>query len=478
MKLKIFALVALTLTLNTTAYAEPSADESIKFAESLSAAFQKAADNISRSVVTISTTTKAPSPGRRGGQLPPHPFFDPFRDFFDEDNSPLQAPDRGKQQGMGSGVIVDDAGHILTNNHVVGDADELMVQIGEQKPVKAKLVGTDPRSDLAVIQIKTDGVKLEAAPFGNSDKLKIGEWVIAAGNPFGLDNTITAGIVSAKGRSIMGGNQYEDFIQTDAAINPGNSGGPLVNLRGEVIGINTAIFSRSGGYQGIGFAIPSNMAKSVMASLISTGKVVRGWLGVGIQNLTEDLAKSFNYPGVDGALVGSVQDGSPAEKAGVKEGDIITALDGEAVKNINQLRNNIAAMPPGKNLHLDIVREGRKQEITVKVGELPAEQTTPDFKDDSSSDIGLSVETLSPELAARLRSKLSEGVVVRAVRPGSIAEESGLQPKDIIVNVNGSEVKSVESFGKIIEKADLKKGIRLIVESKGMKRFVFLKSED
>lgn len=451
----------------------------IAYANTLSKAFENVAQLITPSVVNVSASKK-PKPGnvsngrKRGGQDP----FDPFREFFGDDfMDRFQMPEDRGQQGMGTGVIVDGEGKILTNNHVVGEADEINVRLHDGRTFKAEKIGVDPRSDLAVIKIKASG--LTPAKLGDSDKLKIGEWVVASGNPFGLDNTITAGIVSAKGRSIMGGGQFEDFIQTDAAINPGNSGGPLVNLNGEVIGINTAIFSRSGGYMGIGFAIPINMAKHVMQSLITKGKVVRGWLGVSIQNLTEDLANSFNHANTDGALVGQVQDDSPAKKAGLQQGDIIVEFDNEKIKNVNQLRNLVAAATPGSVINLGVVREGRKESVKVSLEELPAQSEEADTRDDEvAEDIGLNVETLTSELARSLRTKKTEGVVVTAVAPGSVADNAGIAVRDIIISVNGKRVKNVKDFLAAATSDALNKGIRMIVETQGMERYVLMKGTE
>jgi serine protease Do len=330
---------------------------------------------------------------------------------------------------------------------------------------------------LAVIKINAKG--LTAARLGSSTELQIGQWVVAAGNPFGLDNTITAGIVSAKGRSIMGGNQYEDFIQTDAAINPGNSGGPLVNLSGEVIGINTAIFSRSGGYMGIGFAIPIDMAKRVMESLISTGKVVRGWLGVGIQNLTEDMAQSFDFAGTNGALVGDVQADSPAQRAGLQQGDIITQLGSQKIENSNQLRNIVADIAPGKTVKVHVFRNGQERVLDLTVGEQPAQGAGDEeaaAEEESPADsLGLELQSLNAELAKRLGTKKSQGVVITNIRPDGLAANSGLLPGDIVLSVNGKKVSSVAEFRKAVDKAALGKGIRMVVETQGMERFVFLK---
>ena len=457
-------------------------------ARELSVAFEEAAKSITPSVVNISSIKKPKGSGKLSSKQLNDPFFEQFRDFFGEDfmdrfqqNNPGgQGQGRGGelpgQQGLGTGVIVDARGYILTNNHVIEGADELRVRLNEDQTVKAELIGTDPKSDIAVIKIKVPDLK--AARLGSSEDLKIGEWVVAAGNPFGLDNTITAGIVSAKGRSLQGGGQYEDFIQTDAAINPGNSGGPLVNLDGEVVGINTAIFSRSGGYMGIGFAIPIDMAKMVMESLISKGKVVRGWLGVGIQNLTEDLSASFNYSGKGGALVGHVEDGGPASKAGLKQGDIITKIKGEDIKNVTQLRNIVAGVVPGTSVDIAYFRDGKSQTSSVKIGELPGQKVKEEVEVETKTDIGISVDDLTPEVARRLGLSSAKGVIVKSVKPGSIAARAGVQSRDVIVSMNGKKVSTVEEFYKELDAGNLKKGIRAIVQTEGMERFVFFRSDE
>lgn len=443
-------------------------------ARSLSKVFSSVAEKVSASVVSVRSVKKAKPMADKN--LQNDPFFERFKDFFGEDfMDKFDAP----QQGLGTGVIVDERGYILTNNHVIGQADEIEVSFnGGTKTFKAKLIGVDPKSDLAVIKIEPSS-KLTAAKIGDSDSLKIGDWVVAAGNPFGLSGTITAGIVSAKGRSLGNVGQYEDFIQTDAAINPGNSGGPLCNLEGDVVGINTAIFSRSGGYMGVGFAIPSNMAKTVMESLITHGKVVRGWLGVGIQNITEELGKSFGYANMEGALVGQVSEGSPADKAGIKQGDIIVSYGSDSVKNMNDLRNRVAATAPGNTIKMKIFRDGSEKELNVKIEEL---QNQPDEEKEPTqqleSEIGVSVNPLSPELAARLKTKKNRGVVITRVVPGSIGERAGLSTKDIVVSVNGKTISTEREFNAAVTKDALKKGIRLVVETDGMERFVFLSSRD
>lgn len=484
----ISSFLGLSLLLSPISSHAQSAEEAQRMARSLSLAFEEAAKNITPSVVSVSSMVKKSAKRVGAPQQRKVPDgLEPFKEFFGEDFLDRMFPDQGgggpSQQGLGTGVIINNEGHILTNNHVIGEATDIEVKLQDGRTLKAKIVGRDARTDLAIISVQASG--LTPAKLGNSDDLKIGEWVVAAGNPFGLDNTITAGIVSAKGRSIMGGNQYEDFIQTDAAINPGNSGGPLINLKGEVVGINTAIFSRSGGYMGIGFAIPISLARNVVDSLLKDGKVVRGWLGVGIQNLSEDLAKSFNHANTEGALIGQVQDGSPAEKAGFRQGDIIVGLDGQKIRNSNQLRNLVAALVPGRKVSIDILRDGKPQTISVKVGELPAQPMgeeavlTPGDEDNSPNEVlGARLKNLTPELAKRIRTKHAKGVVVEALLPDGVGALAGIQPGDLILSVNGKAVTSVAELGDALTAEALAKGVRMIVETQGMERFVFLKNEE
>lgn len=464
---RLLILTALCLLLSSPLHSV-RADEldPVAIGKALSRSFEQVATTITPSIVSVSTISR-PKGGPLGGKLPSDPFWEQFKDMLPEDQFP--------QQGLGTGVIVDERGYILTNNHVLGSADDVRVRAHDGSSFTAEVVGRDPRTDIAVIKIKAK--ELAPAKLGDSDNLKIGEWVIAAGNPFGLENSITSGIVSAKGRAFMGGNQYEDFIQTDAAINPGNSGGPLVNLDGEVVGINTAIFSRSGGYMGIGFAIPINMARAVMESLIKDGKVVRGWLGVGIQNLSEDLAESFNYPGTEGALVGHIQEDGPAAKV-LRQGDIILSFDGKKIRDVNELRNMVAATRPGSSVELVLIRDGRRTEVQLKLGELPSTVESPEVeegRDNQIEKLGLSIETLTPDVARRLRTSRRSGVVVMQVEPGSPAAIAGLQQQDIILQIDRQEVRSVEDFRKFASPPALAKGIRMVVETQGMERFVLIK---
>jgi serine protease Do len=481
----IFALMAFPA--NRDSFAQDPA-QGLEYAQGLSAAFAEVSKQIRPSVVNINSVKRASPiknvPGNRQPQQLPPGFPDPFREFFGDEMFERffrgQRPDNNEgQMGLGTGVITDKEGHILTNNHVIGDADDITVRLSDTRTFKATVVGKDPKTDLAVIKINAPD--LVPAKLGDSDTLKIGEWVVASGNPFGLDNTITAGIVSAKGRSNVGISDYEDFIQTDAAINPGNSGGPLVNLLGEVVGINSAIYSRSGGYMGIGFAIPIKMAKTVLSSLISDGKVVRGWLGVAIQNLDEDMAESFGYKSKNGALIGDVTKAGPADKAGLMQGDIITKFDGIDVQNVTELRNQVASTKPGQEVPIEVVREGQTVKMTVKVQELEPKDESNIAPVAASFDLGVSLRELTPEIQRELGLEQKEGLAVTEILPGSLADRAGLQIRDIIISVNGKKLSSVKEFERYINDQNLKKGVRLVVltsSGKGaVQRFVLIRSD-
>ncbi len=459
------------------------AAEKLSRVEDLSTAFEHVAEVIRPSVVSVTSLQKIETPQTR---MPPPLFDSPFRDFFGDEflrrffgDIPRAPRGGGRRElfrrGLGTGVIVSDDGYILTNNHVVRDADKVTVQLSDRRTFTAKVVGTDPKTDIAVLKIEADG--LHPAKLGDSDKVRVGQWVVAAGNPFGLTATITAGIISAKGRSNVAAAEYEDFIQTDAAINPGNSGGPLVNLRGEVIGINTAIVTRSGGYMGIGFAIPINMARAVMEDIIEQGRVVRGYLGVVIQDLTPDLAKSFGFDGTEGALVSQVMKDTPADEAGLKPGDIITRFGEKRIHNMQELRIAVSTTNPGTKVKVEFYRDGKKHTTTVEVGELNEETVAAAGAPGKhvAGKLGLTVQRLTPELARRLNIERAEGVAVTDVEPGSPAESAGLQPGDVIISVQGREIRSLRDFREAMRQADLRQGVRMIVESGGMRRFVFIR---
>lgn len=478
---KICILILSLLILSNTSFAaNKRIHDDLRYAQSISNAFYHVAKNITPSIVNIKSTKKITKSSNSQILIDPRMkhFFDFFeRDFFDDlQQGQEEAPQI--QQGSGTGVIIDDIGHIITNNHVIEGADTVEVKLSTGETYEAKIVGQDPNSDLAVLKI--DAKNLKPAKLGDSDKVRVGEWVIAGGNPFGLDNTITTGIVSARGRTLSGGTKYEDYIQTDAAINPGNSGGPLVNLKSEVIGINTAIFSKNGGYMGIGFAIPSNMVKSIVDSLISTGKVVRGWLGIGIQDLSPNLSKSFGYEGTKGALVGFVEKDAPASKAGIKQGDIITKINDTEIKDSNHLKNIVASNKPENKIMLTVFRDKEYKEIEVLLGELKVTKdgetiTSNDNKNALLEKLGITLEELNKNNKSLFKFKNSKGLVITNVKQGSIAHMAGLSKGELIVNVNGEEIKSIKEFEEIVDK-QLKDGIRLLVEDSNMEHFVFLQA--
>ena len=381
------------------------------------------------------------------------------------------------QEGQGTGFVVSEDGYIVTNHHVVGEADEVRVRLPDGESFEATVVGTDSKTDIAVLKINAND--LTPVMLGDSEDLHVGEWVVAAGTPFGLTSTITAGIVSAKGRSRMGFADYEDFIQTDAAINPGNSGGPLVNLRGEVVGVNTAIFSKSGGHNGIGFAIPVNLARNIMERLIEDGHIVRGWLGVYIQNLDDGLARSFGFDGTHGALVGDLPEHSPAADAGIQVGDILTHMNGEEIANVERLRLDIAATRPGTEVTFTVYRDGVTETVHVEIGELEGDQLSRSgLKEKLDSKLGLTLKDLSPDLKQQLGIPPSQsGLLVAQVEPFSPAARAGMRPRDVIIEIQGELVGDMADFRRILSQHNLEQGVRLTVQNGDNQRFVFLKSK-
>lgn len=408
---------------------------------------------------------------RRGRQR------NPFDDFFDK--FVPKAPPKGeyKTQSLGSGVIVridNGTAYILTNNHVVADMDELKVKLSDKREFSAEIVGTDEQTDLAVIKIEGDN--LVAAKMGDSDALKQGQWAIAIGNPFGLSHTVSVGVVSAMGRSGVGIANYENFIQTDAAINPGNSGGPLLNIDGEIIGINTAIFTRSGGYQGIGFAIPVNMAKSVLRDLIDKGKVTRGWLGVAIQDMNASLAEQFGVAVTEGILISDIQDGSPAKEAGFERGDILIEYDNKAMGDVNQLRNIVAQTEVGKEVKVKVLRKSNETVLTVKIGEQPSDLFA-SAKSSIGRDLGMSVQNLTEELAKSFGFENENGVVVSAVEPGSPAAQADVKEGDLIKEVNREKINNIKEFREALKSTEEGKDILLLLRRGMHTRFVIIKGK-
>ncbi|TGU74395.1 DegQ family serine endoprotease [Geomonas terrae] len=432
-------------------------------AATLTPDFAKLAKKLKPAVVNISTSKtvgmkKHPNVGPGGD-----PFQDYFEKFFE---TPRQHP--YKQRSMGSGFIISDDGYLITNNHVVKDADEIKVKLSDGREFKGEVKGRDDKLDLALIKIAAKG-HLPVAPLGDSDKIEVGDWVMAIGNPFGLAQTVTAGIISAQGR-VIGSGPYDDFIQTDASINPGNSGGPLFNTDGEVIGINTAIVS---GGQGIGFAIPINMAKDILPQLKESGKVTRGWLGVSVQQVTQDLAQSFGMEGEAGALVAEVIKDSPAEKAGVKGGDIILEYDGHHIKEMSELPRRVAATAVGRTVKLVVLRDGKQVPLQVTIEKL---------KDGEEEDaavsgdrLGLKVADLSAERAQQLRLQGEKGVLVTDVDADSLAERAGIAEGDVIREINGVKVTSVKDYSKAI--AAVKKGgyLKMLLKRGDASLFVALR---
>ncbi|MBS0169206.1 MAG: DegQ family serine endoprotease [Nitrospira sp.] len=424
------------------------------------AGFTDVAKTVTPAVVNITTSgaEEVSDTGRHRGR--PEDFFgSPFgpRRF-----GPPMEPKERHGGGQGSGVIVSPDGYVLTNNHVIAGAKTVTVTLPDKREFKGRIVGSDPKSDVAVIKI--DGTQLPTISWGDSSRLQVGEYVLAVGNPFGLNSTVTLGIVSALGRGHMGITQYEDFIQTDAAINPGNSGGALVNTRGELIGINTAIFSQTGGYQGVGFAVPTGMSKPIYESLVKTGKVVRGFLGVGIQDLNHDLAKSFGVTGSNGAVVTDVKEEGPADKAGIKQGDVILSFQGTPIEDAVTLQRAVTRSAVGSKATVKVMRDGQEKELAITIAELPDNPQVAKVEPGPSDQplAGLAVQELDRDTAQELGLKGKvHGVVVTSVDPESDAERAGLMPGDVIREINRKPVTSIKEFDQAA--SHLKKGQTVLV---------------
>src|SRR2546426_1428851 len=429
--------------------------------------FSPLAKKLRPMVVNISSTRTA-----AGVQAPPSPFGgdDPSNEFWKRF---FGNPGPSRQQSLGSGFVIDRTGYILTNNHVVDDAEKISVKLADGGEFEAKVVGKDPKTDIALIKIDTKE-NLPVASLGDSDQLEVGEWVLAIGNPFGLDSTVTSGIVSAKGRHI-GAGPYDSFIQTDASINPGNSGGPLINMRGEVVGINTAIFSRTGGNMGIGFAIPINLVKELLPQLRGKGKVTRGYLGVLIQKVTPEIAESLGLDKSAGALVANVSKDGPAEKAGVKVGDVIIEFDGKEVTDSGDLPIIVARTPVDKKVRMKVLRDKKEITLAVSGGELKEEEVVASVPE--KGELGMTVQKLTPQIAESLGLDKTEGVVVTAVEPGSAADEAGIRRGDVIVEVDRKPIRSLDEYKKTVAAIRKGKGVLFLVRRGESTLFLALKPQ-
>jgi serine protease Do len=442
-------------------------------AHAMPESFADLAEEQADAVVNISTTKLAKA--HQG--LPPgfgFPPNSPFNDFFEDfmRNMPKQ---QREQHALGTGFVISADGYVVTNNHVVAGADEVVVKMRDGTERKAKVIGTDPKLDVALVKVKAKGLK--TVKLGDSEKLRVGDWVVAIGNPFGLQQTVTAGIVSAKGR-VIGSGPYDDFIQTDAAINPGNSGGPLFNRKGEVVGINTAIFSRSGGSNGIGFAIPINLAKSVLDDLREHGRVSRARLGVHITDVDKETMDALGLKNREGALVPQVESGSAADKAGIRAGDVIVSIDGTPIRKAHDLPIRVARHTPGDKVKIGLIRDGKKKTITVKVEAMPEEKTANNDApqgEQSNVQMGILGENLTRELASKLQTRVKSGVVVQQVHPGSPAQRAGIKRGDVIFRINGEDIKGMSGFSKLGK--DFKYGdvLRVMLDRQGDQVFVLVK---
>jgi serine protease Do len=461
-----FVLI-ITIGLTNCAFAQSNPSQ----AKALSNAFASAAKEAMPAVVSIKVEKTVETSALVGDQSqlndPFGLFGDDFlRQFFGDRVPSQQTPRKQLEQGQGSGFIISKDGYILTNNHVVGDVDKITVELKDGRKFEdAKLIGTDPDSEVALIKINGDNFPV--LPMGDSDKNEIGDWVIAIGNPFGLSETVTVGVISAVGRSNVGIAAYENFIQTDAAINPGNSGGPLINIDGQVIGINTAIYSESGGYMGIGFAIPINMARTIEQQLKETGKVTRGYMGLAADTMTQEIADSLGIKNNQGVIVSSVEKGKPADKAGIKINDILTQINGKKIESYEAFRKEVAAMKPGSTVKLSIDRDGKAIDIDVTLGDRPMPETAkssskPETPQSPQSTLGVNVQNVTRDIANQFGYNIGEGVIVSGVTSGSPADTAGIEVGDLIQSVNRQNVNSVTEFKKVISEVKGNKILLLI----------------
>ena len=452
---------------------------SIAHSSSVPESFADLAEKLSPSVVNISTTTVIEQKSR---EMPSFPPGSPFEDFFKQFEKP--GGKKRKAQSLGSGFIIDKSGYIITNNHVIDNAEKIMVILYDDTSFEATVVGKDPKTDVALLKINPKKTKLTAVKFGDSNKLRVGDWVMAIGNPFGFGGTVTAGIVSARGRNLSG--SYDDYIQTDASINRGNSGGPLFDMNGNVVGINTAIFSQSGGSVGIGFAVSSNLAKQVTDQLKQYGRTKRGWLGVLIQEISKEIADSLGMKSVKGALVSSATEGGPAQKAGVKTGDVILKFNGIDIDTMKELPKVVAGTPVGKSVPLVILRNGKTITLNVVLGELELAEKenlitkssgNQKSKSKTFEKLGFVAEELSKSNIEKFKlKKIKAGILISSVKEGSVAQEAGLLPGMVIVRVGQIEVNSIDVIEDAIKNAikQKRKAILLLVKVESGTRFVAL----
>jgi serine protease Do len=451
----------------THAATSPAVEAAPSTAAALSKGFEVVAKEVEPAVVNINTEQIIHNAAAR--------MQDPFRDFFGDD-SPFSdffknAPRDLKQKSLGSGFVVDPNGYILTNNHVIENASKIKVKLADGRILDAKVVGADPQTDLAVLKVASSG--LPVLKLANSDQTQVGDWVLAFGSPFGLTQTMTAGIISAKGR-VIGAGPYDNFLQTDAAINPGNSGGPLVDLAGQVVGINTMIASQSGGFQGVGFAIPSAMASSIYHQIIKNGKVTRGWLGVRIQSLTPELARSFNLSPDKGVLVAQVEPDSPASRSGIQSGDVILQYNGKEVHNAQDLSLAVADTQVGSPARMEILRNGRPMTLDVKVGERAdkVEEASSSSGEADHGKLGITVESITPQIARAMNLSSNRGALVREVKQGSPADDAGVQPGDVIREINHVPVNSASELIAVVR--NLKSGSTVLLKIQRQDDSMFL----
>jgi len=471
-----FEIVRVERAPETQAWAmDPAEEEAVRSAKNLSKAFSAVSEEIVPSVATI--TSKRVVQVARGFGMNDDEWGDFFR-FFGMPQRPRGGTGNGEivQRSLGSGVIVRSDGYIVTNNHVVADAKEIAVVMSDGEEYDAEIVGTDPRTDVAVIKIDAKG--LAAAKIGDSDRLEVGEWVVAIGSPFSenLNHTVTAGIVSAKSRQAVGLADYEDFIQTDAAINPGNSGGALVNLDGEVVGINTAIASRTGGYQGIGFAIPINMVRQVEEALIESGTVTRGWIGIGIQPVTKEIQEALDLPDRNGVLISNIMDDGPAKDADLDRQDVIVGYQGKKVEGMRSFRNQVASTPPGTKVELEILRKGKTRTVELTLGTLPGEgEPKPVLAQEREERLGIDVEEITPDVRRSFGLERREGVVISEVRRGSVASENGLRPGDLILEINQNEIDDLDDYHRALDDVETGEVALFLIERSENTFFVALR---